>query len=1318
MGRGSLFLQRLYVIVCSLILFAVFGVPPVTSAYAQNKGSNDYCNGHPCRQRSGQGQQPQQTPPPPPQQQQWNRPPPRWNNPQPDYHWQQNNNPPTNNPQNGTQWRRYHNNQNQWNQTPQDNGWQHENNPPSQWNGSSQNGQWHQQDKNRSQGGQAGRVWIENGQECRTPACPAGQACPAIIVCTPLASRTDRTGTYQQDSRPPQNSQWQQGNDHYRQGGYGPNPNANGSSGQPGTGWTHNPHWHNNQNQQQGNGSPQNNGWQHGNNRNGLNGFGSNPNANGSNGQPGIEWTRNPRWHNDQNGGFKSRPAWPSGARGPQRTFGQNQQQNPGPSLYQVLSSPEDRQFVTGLTAQQRQALRQYTPEQIQSLKQNGQWEATKQSILSGNGTASTQAVRPTVTPPTAQQRGAVAGGTNATTGALGSTSTSGSTGTSGSAGTSGSTSTTQAKSTPVPPQTPAPTNGTGSAGPGKATAGSGTTTGVGGTASNTTGSAPSASGGSYTFQKQPDGTLAVYQNGKLVSSSASPDAAAKYYGYTPSSPTTSAPVSSAPAPYTFVENYLGSQMLTVGVYQNGKLVAVEAPDTAAANFGYRSGENGAYSAFLGASATNLKTKSEVLSFPQTSDDLNAIAVPSNGTAGNGTAAGTGTTSTNASLGQKATPSTPQAPQATVQATVPAASVPTGTSAPTWSAAANSGSASYTIPGQNITFTIPANGQVFRTVGDTGDAVYARVGNQLYSLGFANDVQTMTGVQAKQYVADHIPASRQGQVGNIDPNGVYVINASGLPQEMTYTDLRNLGQQNFAQQTGIQWSQLPTYNLGDVQSAFTHLGSSQPHNVIDPNFFTTITPPNAAAQQNYVQTVSPNNPQGAKVTTTTGQVVTDSPSLAANLAKAGGTPQQIQQATVQANQGTYTTPNGATITNAGQVVTPAPAPSTVPATQPQTAISPINQTPPASSSAQTAEKTYVTPSGAVVTASGQLVQPPPSPTPATATGPNPSTGSSGTTGASAPATGSSKTYTFQTTSSGTIAVFQNGQRISTTTPENAALTYGYKPPTSTSSPPNTSTQTPSTQSPSQTYSVATPQPYASVQFGPTTSTGATQTSPVNILSGSTTNNNSYTFQTTADGNVAVFKNGQRITTTTAQNAALNYGYSPSPNTTSSSALNATASTSNAVTSNSATTTSSQSTNVAPTSAKVASPSSTSTGWVTYMSPNIAVTPQHADNCVYFLSKDMHVSLPGGLFTYADKYALPHVQGPPKKGDVAIIKVTGKYADEGHVALVTDVTATSITIVEANFYQSGAVDSRISTASSLQAAEQKLHITAFYRPPGG
>ena len=118
----------------------------------------------------------------------------------------------------------------------------------------------------------------------------------------------------------------------------------------------------------------------------------------------------------------------------------------------------------------------------------------------------------------------------------------------------------------------------------------------------------------------------------------------------------------------------------------------------------------------------------------------------------------------------------------------------------------------------------------------------------------------------------------------------------------------------------------------------------------------------------------------------------------------------------------------------------------------------------------------------------------------------------------------------------------------------------------------------------------------------------------------------------------------------------------------------------------------------------------------YSSPYLGFTPKHPDNCVLFLREDMHVSLPTGLDTWAAKKRLIRSSvARPKKGMVAIIQVaSGQYANIGHVALVTDVTDESISILEANF---GAerVQVRKATASSIKDAEKALHIVGYYIP---
>jgi hypothetical protein len=132
--------------------------------------------------------------------------------------------------------------------------------------------------------------------------------------------------------------------------------------------------------------------------------------------------------------------------------------------------------------------------------------------------------------------------------------------------------------------------------------------------------------------------------------------------------------------------------------------------------------------------------------------------------------------------------------------------------------------------------------------------------------------------------------------------------------------------------------------------------------------------------------------------------------------------------------------------------------------------------------------------------------------------------------------------------------------------------------------------------------------------------------------------------------------------------------------------------------------------------------STSTG-VVCMSPNLATTPQNNNNCVSFVRNDLGTNLPPGLITLSDKQNAINVRlsEMPKVGDVAVIPVSNpEDAPYGHVAKVTNVSANSITIVEANYHHDpitgqGIVDSRVSTAATLQQAEQQLNIVGFIRP---
>ncbi len=89
-------------------------------------------------------------------------------------------------------------------------------------------------------------------------------------------------------------------------------------------------------------------------------------------------------------------------------------------------------------------------------------------------------------------------------------------------------------------------------------------------------------------------------------------------------------------------------------------------------------------------------------------------------------------------------------------------------------------------------------------------------------------------------------------------------------------------------------------------------------------------------------------------------------------------------------------------------------------------------------------------------------------------------------------------------------------------------------------------------------------------------------------------------------------------------------------------------------------------------------------------------------------------LPGNLFTIADKRAIINDR-TARVGSVAIIDVpSGTYAENGHVAVVENVTANSITIAEAHF-GGPYTERRRATGRDLADAEAQLRIIGYFRP---
>jgi hypothetical protein len=118
---------------------------------------------------------------------------------------------------------------------------------------------------------------------------------------------------------------------------------------------------------------------------------------------------------------------------------------------------------------------------------------------------------------------------------------------------------------------------------------------------------------------------------------------------------------------------------------------------------------------------------------------------------------------------------------------------------------------------------------------------------------------------------------------------------------------------------------------------------------------------------------------------------------------------------------------------------------------------------------------------------------------------------------------------------------------------------------------------------------------------------------------------------------------------------------------------------------------------------------------------LGITTPYSNNCVTYLSHNMNVRFPPGvdLTSYGAKQSIVNVSGPPRIGDVAVISLSpgSSYAANGHLALVTGVSSTSITIQEAHYLSQNGIDNRVSTAGNLQTAASQLGIAGYYRPPG-
>lgn len=102
-----------------------------------------------------------------------------------------------------------------------------------------------------------------------------------------------------------------------------------------------------------------------------------------------------------------------------------------------------------------------------------------------------------------------------------------------------------------------------------------------------------------------------------------------------------------------------------------------------------------------------------------------------------------------------------------------------------------------------------------------------------------------------------------------------------------------------------------------------------------------------------------------------------------------------------------------------------------------------------------------------------------------------------------------------------------------------------------------------------------------------------------------------------------------------------------------------------------------------------------------------------DNCVLF-ARSRVPTLPFGLESWQSKLNIRNSRAP-RPGSVAIIQITsGRFAENGHVAVVESVTENSITIVEANWGGAG-IQRRRMVGTSLADAERRLRISGYFQP---
>lgn len=128
--------------------------------------------------------------------------------------------------------------------------------------------------------------------------------------------------------------------------------------------------------------------------------------------------------------------------------------------------------------------------------------------------------------------------------------------------------------------------------------------------------------------------------------------------------------------------------------------------------------------------------------------------------------------------------------------------------------------ASYTIKEQNLTFNLPDEGQIFRAVGDQGDAVYKIVN------GVPQQIASQSWIANTDLRAPDGTIIKAGQpvpTGHLYEGGYRPVN----PGFTGTWAARSSGRDAFQRQGG-DWESLPEFNMADIQTVLNKTGGKLP----------------------------------------------------------------------------------------------------------------------------------------------------------------------------------------------------------------------------------------------------------------------------------------------------------------------------------------------------------------------------------------------------------------------------------------------------------------------------------------------------------